>query len=81
MTVVQRLSILIATVVLGLCALAGVGVYQTEKVYTTTNYSNVNVVPSVLKLDQAFQSLAQLCSQLWEYLALTDPARIAEWES
>ncbi len=80
MTVVQRLSILIAAVVLGLCTLAGVGVYQTDKVYNTTNYTNVNVVPSVLLLDKGFSSLALLRTQLWQYITLTDAARMAEWE-
>ncbi|SFV10876.1 methyl-accepting chemotaxis protein [Pseudoduganella namucuonensis] len=80
MTIVQRLSLLIGIVVLGLLSLAGLGLYQTDKVYTVTNYANVNVVPSILRLDKGFASLALLRTQLWQYMALTDKVKAEEWE-
>ena len=81
MTVVQRLTMLIAIVVIGLFAVAGVGLYQTENVFKAANYTNVNVVPSLLGLDKGFAALAVLRTQVWQYIALTDKAKQAEWES
>ncbi|MES2257710.1 MAG: methyl-accepting chemotaxis protein [Pseudomonadota bacterium] len=81
MTVVQRLSLLILTVVLGLFSVAGVGLYQTDKVFNATNYTNVNVVPSILDLDKGFSALALLRTQLWQYMAMSDKAKMADWES
>ena len=80
MTVLQRLTMLIAIVVLGLFSVAGVGLYQTENVYKAANFSNVNVVPSLLVLDKSSSALTLLRTQLWQYLTLRDKAKMAEWE-
>jgi methyl-accepting chemotaxis protein len=78
MTIAKRLYILIATVVIGLAALAGLNMYQMNVVYTGANFANVNTVPSLLTLDQAFVAVAQLRTQVWQYMALSDPAKRAE---
>jgi methyl-accepting chemotaxis protein len=81
MTVIQRLTMLIAIVVLGLFSVAGIGLYQTNNVYTAANYTNVNVVPSLLGLDKGFAALALLRTQVWQYITITDKAKMAEWEA
>jgi len=81
MTVVQRLSMLIGIVILGLFAVAGIGLYQTDNVFKAANYTNVNVVPSILGLDKGFSALALLRTQTWQYIALTDKDKMAEWEA
>ena len=81
MTVVQRLSMLIAIVVIGLFGVAGIGLYQTDNVFKTANYTNVNVVPSLLGLDRGFSALAVLRTQLWQYLVLADKSKLAELEN
>ena len=53
MTIAQRLYGLIFVAVLGLVLLAAAGMYQMDKVYTATNFTNVNTVPSILTLDEA----------------------------
>ncbi|SFM39739.1 methyl-accepting chemotaxis protein [Rugamonas rubra] len=78
MTIAKRLYILIITVVIGLAALAGLGMYQMTVVYAGANYANVNTVPSLLLLDEAFAATAQLRTQAWQYMALSDPAKRAE---
>ena len=45
------------------------------KVYDSTNYTNVNTVPSLLVLAEAAGSTAQLRTQLWQYMALNDPEK------
>jgi methyl-accepting chemotaxis protein len=81
MTVLQRLSILISIVVIGLFSVAGVGLYQTSNVFAAANYTNVNVVPSIIGLDKGFSALALLRTQVWQYMALRDKAKMAEWET
>src|SRR5471030_2322653 len=69
MTIAQRLYLLIFTAIVGLASLAGLGLLQIEKVFTVTN---VNTVPSLLALDEAFIPAAVLRVQVWQYLALSD---------
>src|SRR5471030_1769892 len=72
MTIAQRLYLLIFTAIVGLASLAGLGLLQIEKVFTVTNFTNVNTVPSLLALDEAFIPAAVLRVQVWQYLALSD---------
>src|SRR5471030_2495753 len=72
MTIAQRLYALIFAVVVGLVSLAGLGIYQMAQVYAGANYANINTVPSLLALDDAFRAAAQLRVQVWQYMALKD---------
>ncbi|RFP08505.1 HAMP domain-containing protein [Duganella sp. BJB488] len=81
MTIAQRLYTLIFAVVVGLVSLAGLGMYQMAKVYAGANYANINTVPSLLALDDAFGAAARLRVQIWQYIALKDPAAKAEMET
>src|SRR5471032_340149 len=81
MTIAQRLYTLIFSVVVGLVSLAGLGIYQMAKVYAGANYANINTVPSLLALDDAFGSVARLRVQIWQYIALKDPGTKAEMET
>lgn len=75
MSIAQRLYALIFSVVVGLASLAGLGIYQMAKVYAGANYANINTVPSLLALDDAFRAAAQLRVQVWQYMALKDAAK------
>ncbi len=81
MTIAQRLYALIFAVVVGLVSLAGLGIFQMAKVYAGANYANINTVPSLLTLDEAFDSVARLRVQIWQYIALKDAAMKAEVEN
>jgi methyl-accepting chemotaxis protein len=81
MTIAQRMYVLILTVVLGLVSLAGLGIYQMARVYNGANYANINTVPSLLALDEAFGSVARLRVQIWQYIALKDAAMKVEMEN
>jgi methyl-accepting chemotaxis protein len=72
MTVAQRLYLLIFSAVVGMASLAGLGMVQMDKVYTATNFTNVNTVPSMLVLDEATKQYALLRTQVWQYLAVSD---------
>ena len=56
MTISLRLLALTAAAVFGLVLVAGVNLYQINKVYQLANYANDNVVPTILALGRAVQS-------------------------
>lgn len=60
MNIKQRLHGLIGISTLIMASLAGLGIYQMEKVFDATNYANVNTVPSLLNLDESFKQYARL---------------------
>jgi methyl-accepting chemotaxis protein len=75
MTIAKRLYALILSVVLGLAALAGFGIYQMDRVYTAASYATVNTVPSLLTLNQAFVPFTQMRTAVWQHMASKDAAR------
>lgn len=72
MSVTRKMFLLVMSVLLGILILAGTGQYQMTKVYDSANYSNVNVVPSLVQLDKAYAPLANLRVQLWQHIAMQD---------
>ena len=81
MTLKQRLILLICSAALGLIVLAGLSAYQIERVFKITNYSNVNSLPSVQVLQEAYVPLASMRAQVWQHITLEDKGRMAEVES
>lgn len=78
MTIAQRLYLLIFVSTLGLVSMAGLGIAQINKVYTATNYTNINTVPSIQTLSDTFRKAALLRTQVWQYMAMDDPAKREE---
>jgi methyl-accepting chemotaxis protein len=81
MSVAKSLFILIFAAAIGVIGTAGLGMYQTNRVFNVTNFANINVVPSLLDLDEAFAGLSTLRGQLWQHVALTDAGQMAEMET
>jgi methyl-accepting chemotaxis protein len=75
MTIANRLYTLILSVILGLAALAGFGIYQMDRVYTAAGYATVNTVPSLLTLNRAFVPFTQMRTAVWQHMASKDAAR------
>ena len=80
MTIKHRLALLIASAVLGLSLIAGLGIVQIDRTFEAASYANVNTVPSLLTLDSAFRPFMVMRTQLWQHLSVTDPAKKAELE-
>ena len=78
LTVAQKFILLVLTALIGIAVLAGVSNVQMKKVYDAANYSYVNVMPSVLALDEATTSIATMRSRTWQQVADHDKSRIAE---
>jgi methyl-accepting chemotaxis protein len=72
MTVKQRLTMLVASAALGLSLVAGLGIVQIGRTFKSADYANVSTVPSLLTLDSAFRSLADMRALTFKYFLLTD---------
>lgn len=73
MTIAQRLYGLIFAAVIGFISLLSVSIFQMNKVYSSANYGTVNIVPSLLALEQANNNFGLMNIRLWQYMALKDP--------
>lgn len=74
MSISKRLLLLIASAVLGLSLVAGMGIYQIGKVYTAANLNTVNGMPSLVDLNKAMFAVSQLRLDPWKYITNDDAA-------
>jgi len=77
-SVAQRLYMLIGGGLVGLCLLAGIGLYQMNKVFEAANFSNVNTVPALVALDKSIDGVSTLRVTLWQSIAISDKAELAK---
>ncbi|HZX31051.1 MAG TPA: methyl-accepting chemotaxis protein, partial [Rhodocyclaceae bacterium] len=80
MTVAKRMYLLAGAALLGIALLTGLGQQQMNKIYDTTNYSNINTVPSLTTLNQIIFPLAQNRILIWQHIALSDEGKKGELE-
>ena len=81
MTVKQRLMLLIASAVVGLVLVAGIGTYQIGRVYTAANFGNENTVPAMDALSKLQTGLGQSRIRIMRHVFFgTDAAKMAEYE-
>ena len=73
-----QLLLLVLLAMAGLVGVAGLAQYELGRVYTATNYTNVNAVPSLIELDAATDELANIRARIWQQVSLTDTAKIEE---
>ncbi len=77
MSIAKRLYLLIAFFSLILITVSGYGIMQMNKIYTATNFSNVNTVPSLLELGISFRYAALTRAQMWQHITLEDAEKKA----
>ena len=80
MSILKKMSLLVASALLGILVLVGVSEYQLRRVYEAANYGNINTVPSLVVLHEAFAPLATLRTEVWQHIAQTDDAARTELE-
>ena len=78
LTVAQKFVLLVLSALIGVAVLAGVATVQMKKVYDAANFSYVNVLPSILVLDEADSAVANMRTRSWQQISDHDKARIAE---
>ena len=80
MTIAQRLTLLVITALAGLLIIAGVSYRQIDQVYEVANFSSINVVPSLIQLDQAATEVGRYRVRVYRHAIATDPHKIAKAE-
>ena len=78
MTISQRFSSFLLAAALGLTLLAGLFIFEMGKVYDAANYCNVNIVPSMLILDDAAQEFGRVRVRLYRHLLNSEPGKRQE---
>ncbi len=79
MTVKQRLMLLIASAVVGLVLVAGIGTYQIGRVFTAANFANDNTVPALMALDKISGGFASTRMGIYRHVFMaTDAAKLAD---
>ncbi|MCG2577955.1 methyl-accepting chemotaxis protein [Dechloromonas sp. XY25] len=63
---------------LGILVLAGSAHYQLSRVYDVGNFVNTNIVPSLEAMGEISTTFGNLRAQVWQHVALTDRAAMAE---
>jgi len=75
MTIKQRMYLLMIAAVVGLTTLAAMSIYQIDRVFTSANFATVNVVPSLVALDEASVAFGLNRIKLFQYVVTTDGSR------
>ena len=75
MTIVNRLMLMIASSILGLLFLGGLGMYQMGNVYEAANYGNENTVPSLTVLHKIAIAVNAERVALNRHVLLSDSAK------
>ena len=72
MTIKHRMYLLMLAAIIGLIGLAGMSIFQINRVFTAANFAAANVVPSLVALDQAAVAFGKVQTKLWQSLAAND---------
>ncbi|QFY43103.1 methyl-accepting chemotaxis protein [Candidatus Methylospira mobilis] len=78
MTVKARISMLLGCALVGFLGLTGLNEYLLDQVFTTTNYANINTVPSVMSLATARNSFNQLRIRVFRHIFTNDAVKMTE---
>ncbi|HEX7763759.1 MAG TPA: methyl-accepting chemotaxis protein [Cellvibrio sp.] len=80
MTVAQKMSLLVVAALVGVVLLAGTAQVQINKVFEQTNYSNVNVIPSLAVLSKIQDNLYRVRIRLDRHVINTDSSQFERLE-
>jgi methyl-accepting chemotaxis protein len=78
MSITQRFNSLLVGAFICLAALAGLFILQMGRVYDAVYFSNQNIIPSILLLDDASRQFGQLRVRLYRQVLNDDPNKIGE---
>ena len=72
MTIAQRFNSIFFVITFGFLVLGISYLYQMEKVYEATNYSNENIIPSILILNEATSDFEKVRVRLYRHVLTND---------
>jgi methyl-accepting chemotaxis protein len=74
------MSLLVLSALFGIALLAGVSIYQMDRVYQSANYGNANTVPSLVVINRALAEFNLLRVRTYRHILNTDAAKLADLE-
>lgn len=77
---IQKIALLIVMTIFSLIGLDVLDFSQMNRVFESTNYTKVNMVPSIRERDNAFTELRKIRAQYGQDISLTDKVKMAEIE-
>jgi methyl-accepting chemotaxis protein len=81
MTIAQRMYLLMTAAAFGLIALAGISLYQMDKVYESANFANVNTVPALVALNEAAVAFGHIRVRTYRHVLTTDAGKWPDIEA
>jgi methyl-accepting chemotaxis protein len=81
LTVGNKLAGLVVAALVGLLITAGALTYQMGRVYDAANYTNVNLIPSMVVLQQISARHAAVRLRLWQHIAAPTDADMADLDA
>lgn len=72
MSISRQLLVMLAVAILATFTIFGISFIKMEQVYTETNYSNVNTLPSVFVLDESMQIAYRLRLAIWQHISQSE---------
>lgn len=78
MSIAKRLTLLVLTALVAMLLMAGINHQQMNKVYEAANFNSINVVPSILTLNDAIVDFSRIRVRVYRHVMATDPKEIAE---
>ena len=78
MSISRQLIVMLTIAIIGICSVFMISYYKMGEVYTKTNYSNVNTVPSVLILNEIMEDYYYLRVYAFEFLSANDQKSMDE---
>jgi methyl-accepting chemotaxis protein len=80
MTVTKKMLLLVMSALFGIVVLSGIAIVQMNKVFDTTNFTNINTVPALSFLDNAREHFMFTRVRAYQHLASRSEERMAELE-
>ncbi|MGE5467578.1 MAG: methyl-accepting chemotaxis protein [Ignavibacteria bacterium] len=80
MTVTKKMLLLVLSALLGIVLLSGIALYQMSRVFEAANYANVNVVPSLVVLDNLRADFNRVRLNMNRHILNNDPRVMADIE-
>jgi two-component system sensor histidine kinase/response regulator len=80
MTITQRFNLILLAFIVAFAGLAGIFIHQIGRVYDTTNFANINIVPSMLILNDETRDFGHLRVLIYRHALTEDAAQKEEIE-
>ena len=78
MNISKQLIVMLNIAIIGICSVLTISVYKMDTVYTETNHSNLNVIPSIIIMNGIMEDYYYLRVYAFEFLSANDQKSMDE---